>query len=386
MKIVIGITGSIAAYKTNTVIRDLVKKGHSVAVILTESGMKFTSLLTLNTFATEGVYTDIFDETIEQPIHIRLAGWADLLLIAPCSLNTISKMSSGIADNLLLATYFAFRGPVMIAPAMNDRMYENQVNRRNLQRVMKDGVIQIPPRYGDLASYDSGRGPMAQPEVIVEEVENHMNYSSDLAGKKVLITVGGTMENIDPVRVISNLSTGSMGYETALAFYRRGAEVTLITSVVRPVPSDIAIIKALSCADFFKAVKAEFSSTGIFISAAAISDFIPVENKQKIKKKDFTGKLAFKKANDILAWVLKNRKKRQKIIGFAAETDLSKNNIEEKMRSKEVDILFVNLISNRSGFGDKPVTGKIISGKRIIEMEGITKAKAGQLLCDLAQG
>ncbi len=376
MNILMGITGSIAAYKSLDLIRLFEKAGHKTAVILTKGGSKFVPVLSLKTFTSRGVYIDQFDENTDQPIHINLARWADIFIISPASLDIIGKMANGIADNLLLSTFFAFDKKVVIVPAMNDKMYAHPMFKKNLVRLKKLGIIEIPPRSGALASYDVAKGHTEESSVIFEEVLNLDKYSNKFKGKNILITAGGSSEDIDPVRVISNRSTGEMGRQVALAFYRQGAEVSVISSKNISLPTSIKIISATSLDDYFKAVKKMMNRFDIYVSSAALSDFVPKKNNEKIKKEKFNGTLKLENGIDILSYVLKNKKKNQIIVGFAAETNLKDKDIEKKLKRKPVDYLFVNEISEKYGFGDKLVNGYIIHKNKKVILSDETKGNA----------
>ncbi|MCD6578917.1 bifunctional phosphopantothenoylcysteine decarboxylase/phosphopantothenate--cysteine ligase CoaBC [bacterium] len=372
MKVLIGITGSISAYKILTLIRMFKKSGHEVKVILTEAGSKFIPTLAIKSFGVD-YYTDQFSENIEQPIHVYLSKWADILLIAPASMNTLSKMALGICDNLLLSTFFVFNKKVIIAPAMNNNMYSNSAFQKNLLNLKKNGVIEIPPKSGDLASYDKGRGLLEEVDTIYEEVDNYKNYNERFKGKNILITAGGSSEEIDPVRIISNRSTGTMGREIALGFYRSGANVKIISSVNLKLPSSIEIIAADSVDDFLKQSKKLSKWYNIYISAAALSDFIPHREREKIKKQDFKYTLNLKGSADVLQEMVKNKKSTQFIIGFAAETDIDIAKIKNKFKNKKVDLIVVNKISKKRGFGPKKADGYFLYEKNNIKFSGLTK-------------
>ncbi len=382
MKIILGITGSIAAYRSLDLIRRFEQGGHTVKAVLSSNAAQFITPLSAATFAKGGLYCERFPAGIPQPVHIAIASWGDVLIIAPATLDIIGQMANGISGDLLTDIYFAFKGPVLVAPAMNTNMYEHPALQENLEKLKRMNVIQIPPRTAALASYRKGRGAMENIEVIETETLNAHEYGNELAGKTVLITAGGTKERIDPVRYISNSSSGETAGQIALSFYRKGALVKMITSAALNLPCGIEIIKASSSAEFLSAVKEHIHGCDIFVSAAAIADFIPAYNPKKIKKDSFGGSLELKKGPDILEWV-SGRKKRPFIVGFAAETELNINALKRKFSNKPVDILFANLISERSGFGDLPVKGFISYGKRTVHLEGITKEKAAKILVGL---
>lgn len=372
MKVLIGITGSISAYKILNLIRKLKKEGHEVRVILTVSAERFIPTLAIRSFGVE-YYIDQFDENIEQPLHVFLSKWADVFLIAPATMNTISKMALGICDNLLLSTFFVFTKKVMIAPAMNNNMYINTSFQENLMKLKKKGVIEIPPKNGVLASYDKGKGALENTDIIFEELKNIDNYNEKFKGKNVLITAGGSSEEIDPVRLISNKSTGKMGREIALAFYRSGAHVKIISSVPLDVPSPIKIINAYSVNDFLKESQKLNKWFHFYISAAALSDFLPEKNKEKIKKANFNYTLKLKKSADVLKEIVKNKTKKQFIIAFAAETIMNLENVKEKFKDKKANIIVLNKIGRNKGFGSGSVEGYILYNNRKFKIDNLNK-------------
>ena len=366
MKILIGITGSISAYKILDLMRKLKKEENEIKVILSAPAKNFISTLNIKSFGIE-YYTDPFDDSVEQPIHVSLAKWADVLLISPATMNTVSKMALGICDNLLLSTYFVFNKKVMIAPAMNTNMYSNPAFQKNLHVLKEQGVIEIPPKSGSLANYDKGIGVLEDIDIIFEELRNIDHYNDKFKDKNVLITAGGSSEDIDPIRIISNKSTGTMGRELALAFYRSGANVKIISSVPMELPSKIEVISANTVDDFLRDSEKRQEWFDIYVSSAALSDFIPKSQTQKIKKENFDYQIKFDKAPEVLTNIIKNKKKKQFIIGFAAETKIDLEKIMKKFEQKRPDLIVVNKISHINGFGAKKVNGYILyKGKKII--------------------
>ena len=290
MKILLGITGGIAAYKTPQLVRLLVKKGHNVRVILTEKAKDFVTPLTLSTLSKEPVLSDFATIDGQWNSHVALAQWADLLLIAPATANTIAKMASGQCDNLLLATYFSAKKPVWVAPAMDLDMYAHPTVTENLIKLERFGNHIIPATYGELASGLVGQGRMAEPEDIVASIETALQETLPLKGKKILITAGPTYQAIDPVRFIGNFSTGKMGIALANEAVRQGAEVHLVLgpSAEKNIDNKIHLHRVVSAQQMYEAAVAQFETCDMAILAAAVADYTPAEvAAQKIKKKGF---------------------------------------------------------------------------------------------------
>lgn len=352
-KILLGVTGSIAAYKTPELVRLLVKKGASVKVIVTEAATDFVSPLVLSTVSKNKVYTSFYSENKSAwNNHVELGLWADLFLIAPASANTVAKMSNGICDNLLLAAYLSAKCPVAIAPAMDLDMYRHYTTRRNISSLKENNVQVIGPDAGELASGLSGEGRMTEPDKIVATVENFFTNKNDFAGKKVLITAGPTYESIDPVRFIGNHSSGKMGIAIATEFTKRGAKVTLVCGpgVGAVIESNIVRLNAISADDMYKAVQKYFAKTDIAVMAAAVADFTPVTSvPDKIKKDKEEGlTLELKPTKDILASVGKLKKKNQILVGFALETNNELENAKKKLKNKNLDFIVLNSFNEKN--------------------------------------
>ncbi len=353
--ILIGITGGIAAYKICTLIRDFKKSGAEVKVICTPNSLNFVTKLTLQNLSQNEVYIQEFDVKNWKPEHISLADWADIMLIAPATANTISKIAQGIADNLLTSVACAFSKKIIIAPAMNVNMWNNPSVQANLKTLHKRGIEYLPPENGFLACGYVAKGRLCSLEKIYNAVEEALNYSDSLKGKKVVITSGGTIEEIDPVRYISNYSSGKMGLALAKSAYDMGAEVVLISTKDFDCP--FKLVKVKSALDMQKAVVEEYNSTDYIIMAAAVADYrIKNFSKQKIKKGlEETITLEFVKNPDILA-ELSNKKSENEIkpiiVGFCAESENLIENAREKIARKGCDYLVANDISRKDiGFG-----------------------------------
>lgn len=356
-KIVLGVTGGIAAYKAAALTSKLVQKGAEVHVIMTESAKKFITELTLQSLSRNPVYTDTFDERDASVVsHIHLADTADLVLVAPATANTIAKMAHGLADDMLTTTLLATTAPVIIAPAMNVHMYEHPAVIANMNTLHSRGVHFIEPGVGQLACGYVGKGRLEEPETIAAALETFFDHSSQkgcLAGKKVVVTAGGTIERIDPVRYITNDSSGKMGVAFAAAAKDMGAEVTLVAANMQvPYPADVEVVKVQSAQEMYEAVHKLWPKTDIMVKAAAVADYRPAEAaKQKIKKKDDTFTLSLVKTIDILE-SLGKEKTHQYLIGFAAETNDVEFHAKGKLERKNADLIVANDVTKPgAGFG-----------------------------------
>lgn len=354
MKILLGITGGIAAYKTPQLVRLLVKKGHNVRVILTEKAKDFVTPLTLSTLSKEPVLSDFATIDGEWNSHVALAQWADLLLIAPATANTIAKMASGQCDNLLLATYFSAKKPVWVAPAMDLDMYAHPTVTENFIKLERFGNHIIPATYGELASGLVGQGRMAEPEDIVASIETALQETLPLKDKKILITAGPTYQAIDPVRFIGNFSTGKMGIAIANEAVRQGAEVHLVLgpSAEKNIDNKIHLHRVVSAQQMYEAAVAQFETCDMAILAAAVADYTPAEvAAQKIKKKGDKLTLTLIPTIDIIA-SLGKLKTTQKLIGFALETENEVENAQLKLQKKNLDAIVLNSLRDKgAGFG-----------------------------------
>ncbi len=352
-KILVGVTGSIAAYKAVLLVRLLVKDGAEVKVIMTPSAKDFVSPLTFSTLSKNEVLIDLFNET-SWANHVNLGRWADLIIIAPLSCNTLAKMANGFCDNLLLAVYLSAKCPVIVAPAMDEDMWNHASTKLNIDKIRSFGNNIIPVENGELASGLYGYGRMAEPEYILQYLENFFLNGKELAGKKVLVTAGPTYEAIDPVRFIGNHSSGKMGVAIAEEFAARGAEVTLILG-----PSNVKVgehfhvINVVSATEMYDTCINNFLKNDIMVMAAAVADYTPVDfSSKKIKKTEDVFTLGLKKTNDILKELGKQKSKDQILVGFALETNNEKENALYKLENKNIDLIILNSLNDEgAGFG-----------------------------------
>lgn len=376
-KILLGITGSIAAYKSVYLVRLLVKAGADVKVIVTPSAKDFVSPLTLSTLSKNPVLIDLFDEQ-SWANHVMLGRWADVMLVAPLSCNTLAKMANGQCDNLLLAAYLSATCPVVIAPAMDEDMWHHPATKINLQKIESFGNKIIPVEKGELASGLFGDGRMAEPEKIIQYLLDNFFLTRPLAGKKALVTAGPTYEPIDPVRFIGNHSSGKMGIAIARELQQQGAEVTLVTGPVQAeLPGNGIIVKKVKTAEeMFAACLEVYATTDIAIMAAAVADYTPVVMAaEKIKKKEDGLTVELTKTKDILKELGEKKKKGQVLVGFALETNNEQANAKEKLVRKNADLIVLNSL-NDSGAGFGHDTNKVtIFGKEGQEFNFETKSK-----------
>jgi len=354
-KILLGVTGCIAAYKSCLIVRELVKRGAEVKVVMTPSAIEFISPLTLATFSHNEVIVNTFPPSQKNGTklstwHIDYALWADLMLIAPATINTIAKISYGFADNALTTLVTALRSPLVIAPAADVDMFNNPINKENLIKLEKLGHYIINPESGELASGLLGEGRLADTNKIIDAVELILSgYSLDMIGKKILVSAGPTYEDIDPVRFIGNRSSGKMGYAIAKAAFLRGADVTLISGPSsQSVYPEIKLIKVRSASEMEKAVKKEIDRNNLLIMSAAVSDFRPIKTaSNKIKKETGTLEIKLQLNTDILSSI---KSKKTKVIGFALETQNELNNAKKKLREKQLDMIVLNSPGKETGF------------------------------------
>ncbi|GAB4254671.1 MAG: bifunctional phosphopantothenoylcysteine decarboxylase/phosphopantothenate--cysteine ligase CoaBC [Vicingaceae bacterium] len=349
-KILLGITGSIAAYKSAYLIRHFIKAGAEVKVIATSASFNFITPLTLSTLSKNQVYNDFFQENGEWNNHVELGLWADIFVIAPATANTIAKINAGICDNLLLATYLSCKCPVVVAPAMDLDMFAHPVTQKNIEQLKKNNIDIIEPASGELASGLDGKGRMEEPEVIFEYIKNKLIVSLPLKGKKVLITAGPTYENIDPVRFIGNYSSGKMGFALAKAALDYGADVVLITGPtnLNLTHNNLKTITVKSADEMFNSVMENKEDIDIFIMAAAVADYT-VENpsNQKIKKKSDQLSITLKPTKDILKALGECKKDHQILVGFALETNNEIENAKKKLVSKNADYIVLNSMNDK---------------------------------------
>ncbi len=363
-KILLGITGSIAAYKIPLLVRLLKKDGADVRVVMTPSARDFVTPLTLSTLSGNPVLSHGFDEkTGKWDSHVELGLWADLFVIAPASANTMAKMAYGITDNYLLTVCLSAKCPIMFAPAMDLDMYKHQATQQNIKTLIERGNIFVAPSSGELASGLCGEGRMEEPQKIYERIKAFFQTKRNFTGKKVLITAGPTYEAIDPVRFIGNHSSGLMGIEIARAFADQGADVTLVLgpSNISPNRSNINVLPVTSAKEMYDAVMTFFPKTDIAVLSAAVADFRPeTAADQKIKKNPENDTLTLKlvKTDDILKSVGSKKTENQVVVGFALETENGLDNAKKKLHTKNIDLIVLNEM-NESGVGFKTKTNKV---------------------------
>lgn len=352
-KIILCVTGSIAAYKSVFLLRLLKKAGAEVKVIMTEAATEFVAPLTFSTLSGERAMVHFFEnENWEN--HVMLGRWADIILIAPASADFISRMAGGICDNLVLAVYLSAACPVMIAPAMDVEMWHHPIIQENLGKLGSRGVSVLNVEKGELASGLTGEGRMAEPEVIFEKINLFFEHSGLLKGTKILITAGPTVEPLDPVRFISNRSTGKMGISLAETFYDKGADVKVVAGPVSvSVSQKLNPVMVQTASEMFEVCMRDFESYDIVIMAAAVADYTPVNvSGSKIKKSDNAYNLSLKPTEDVLAAMGKRKKENQLLIGFALETDNERENARLKLRKKNLDFIIMNSLKDKgAGFG-----------------------------------
>ena len=387
-KIILGISGGISAYKSVYIASGLKKKGYDVHVIMTENAAKFVTPLTFETMSGNRVVTDVFDPANETPTeHISLGQSADLVLIAPATANTIAKLANGIADNMLTTTMLACTCPVLISPAMNTAMFENPSTQANLEILRSRGYEIIEPAEGMLACGVEGKGKMPEPDVLIDYVEQWALKEKDMAGLKVLVTAGPTQEAIDPVRYITNHSSGKMGYALAKMAARRGAEVTLVSGrTALPQERFVETVNVLSAQDMFDAVTSRAPEMDIIIKAAAVADYRPSEvASEKIKKSDAAAgrSIELEPTQDILSNLGSNRREDQFICGFAMETQNLLENAAKKLVKKNVNMICANSLRTKgSGFAGDTNVITIMTREGIKQLPLMSKLDAADAILD----
>lgn len=384
--VVLGVTGSIAAYKIANLASMLKKLHVDVHVIMTKNAENIINPITFDSLTGHKCITDTFDRNHEYNIaHIALADIADVMLIAPASANMIGKMANGIADDMLSTTVMAMDCPVIVSPAMNTKMYNNPVMQENLKKLEKYGKIVIPPDNGYLACGTTGDGKMPSEEVLLEYILREIAKEKDLKGKKVLVTAGPTREAIDPVRFITNHSTGKMGYAIAKAAMLRGADVTLVSGPVSLTPPPfVEIIDVTSAEEMFEAVSKRSADCDFIIKAAAVADYTPVSAAdQKIKKTDGDMSIEMKRTTDILGWLGENKREDQVICGFSMETQNVIENSRAKLEKKKVDMIAANSLREAgAGFGTDTNHLTLIEANKMSEIPMMSKSEAADRLLD----
>ena len=376
--VVLGVTGSIAAYKIANLASALVKLHADVTVIMTKNATNFINPITFETLTGNKCLVDTFDRNFQYSVeHVSLAKKTDLFLVAPASANVIGKLAHGIADDMLTTTILACRCPKLVSPAMNTNMYENPIVQDNLKKLEHYGFEVIDPASGYLACGDTGAGKMPEPETLLSYILRELACEKDLAGKKVLVTAGPTQEKIDPVRYITNHSTGKMGYAIAEDCMRRGAEVTLVTGPVALTPPPfVHVIPVVSAADMAQAVKGSADQQDIIIKAAAVADYRPVNPAdEKVKKKDGEASLSLERTEDILSYLGEHKREGQFICGFSMETEHMLENSRAKLLKKHADMIVANNLKTAgAGFGTDTNVVTIITAEDCRELELMSKA------------
>lgn len=387
-KIVLGVCGSIASYKAAHLVRLLLKAGAEVQVVMTKDAVSFITPLTLATLSKKPVLVDYFiPETGEWNNHVDLGLWADILLIAPASANTLGKMATGICDNLLLATYLSAKCPVYFAPAMDLDMWKHPSTVQNVKLLQSYGNILIQPNVGELASGLIGEGRMAEPEEIVALLQQELKKKLPLAGKNALVTAGPTYEAIDPVRFIGNHSSGKMGFAIAEELYRLGADVTLISGPTALSISHKAVkrLDVVSADDLLKATVAEFSDADITVMSAAVADYKPEQiANQKIKKKEQAFSLNLIKTTDILTELGNKKRANQLLVGFALETENELAHATDKLKRKNLDLIVLNSL-NDEGAGFKSDLNKITILDKQLNAETFVLKPKNEVAQDICQ-
>ena len=387
--VLLGVTGSIAAYKIAYLASALVKQGARVHVLMTKNAVNFINPITFETLTGNKCLVDTFDRNFEFSVeHVSLAKAADVCMIAPASANVIGKLAHGIADDMLTTTVMACTCRKILAPAMNTRMYENPILQDNLKILEHYGMEVIRPATGYLACGDTGAGKMPEPDILLEYILREAAYEKDLKGKKILVTAGPTQEAMDPVRFITNHSSGKMGYAIARAAAFRGAQVTLVTGPVHLAPPLFAeTVPVVSARDMFEAVAARSGEQDIIIKAAAVADYTPAETaSEKVKKKDGDLSIPLKRTQDILAWLGENRREGQFLCGFSMETKHLLENSRAKLEKKHVDMIAANnLKTEGAGFGTDTNRITLITRDGDTELPLMTKEEAAhRILTEIA--
>ncbi|MBP3550995.1 MAG: bifunctional phosphopantothenoylcysteine decarboxylase/phosphopantothenate--cysteine ligase CoaBC [Alistipes sp.] len=383
--ILLGVTGSIAAYKAAMLCRLLRVAGAEVKVVMTPTAKEFITPVTMATLSKNPIAVEFYNpENGDWHSHISMGEWADCYLIAPATANTIAKMAYGIADNLLLTTYLSARCQTVVAPAMDCDMFCHEATQENLAKLRERGVVILESPEGELASGLMGKGRMMEPEQIVEEISRLFTAKQTLSGKRVMVTAGATIEAIDPVRYISNHSTGKMGYAIADALAKRGAEVVLVSGkTTLAAPQGVRRVDVCSAEDMYNAAVAEFEQADCAVMCAAVADYTPAEvATSKIKKSDNSFSLELRKTKDI-AYELGKVKGSRKIVGFALETDNEQSNAEEKLRKKNLDLIVLNSLQDKgAGFGCDTNKVTFIDASHREELPLLAKSEVAERIAD----
>ena len=384
--VVLGVTGGIAAYKIPNLASMLVKNGADVYVLMTENAAKFITAITFESLTGHKCVIDTFDRNFEFHVgHVALAKKADVLLVAPATANVIGKLAHGICDDMLTTTAMACQCPKLVAPAMNTRMYENPILQDNLMVLRRYGMAVIAPAEGHLACGDCGAGKMPEPQELFEEICQAIQYPKDLLGKKILVTPGPTREKLDPVRFISNYSTGKMGYAIAKAAARRGADVTLVSGPVALTPPRfVNTIQVESAREMFQAVTERAGFQDAVIKAAAVADYRPSEvSSEKVKKGDGDMAIPLERTDDILSWLGEHKREGQFLCGFSMETQDMLENSRKKLEKKHIDMVVANNLKvEGAGFGTDTNVVTMITRDGEEELEKMSKDQVAHRILD----
>lgn len=387
--VVLGVTGSIAAYKIANLTSMLTKLHCDVHVIMTKNATNIINPITFETLTAHKCLVDTFDRNFNYNIeHVALGEKADVVLVAPASADVIGKMAAGIADDMLTTTILACKCKKIVAPAMNTNMYENPIVQANLKKLKEFGMEVIEPASGMLACRVEGKGKLPSEEVLLEYILREIQFEKDMTGKKVLVTAGATQEAIDPVRYITNHSTGKMGYALAKIAMRRGADVTLITAPTNlSAPLFADVVPVVSAQEMFDAVKERAPQMDIIIKAAAVADYTPVSvSDEKIKKKDGDLSLPMRRTTDILAYLGEHRKPGQFICGFSMETEKLVENSKKKLQKKNADLIVANNLRDEgAGFGTDTNVVTLVMEEGIVELPCMSKEEVAEAVLDAIQ-
>ena len=382
--VLLGVTGSIAAYKTAGLASMLVKKGVKVHVLMTKNAAHFINPITFESLTGNKCLVDTFDRNFQFNVeHVALAKRADVFVIAPASANVIAKVAHGLADDMLTTTFLACKKPKYIVPAMNTQMYENSITQDNLDICRRYGMHVVEPASGYLACGDTGAGKMPEPEVLYEYILREAGYPGDLAGRRILVTAGPTRESIDPVRYITNHSTGKMGYAIARVAAYRGADVTLVSGPVDlDRPLFVETVPVESAREMFEAVTARSGEQDIIVKAAAVADYRPsTVGTEKIKKSDGDLSIALERTDDILGWLGQNRRDGQFLCGFSMETQNMLENSRAKLAKKHIDMIVANNLKvEGAGFGTDTNVVTLITRDSETELPIMTKEEVADCL------
>ena len=384
--VVLGVSGGIAAYKIASLASRLVKAGADVHVIMTAHACNFITPITFETLTGNKCLVDTFDRNFQHNVeHVSLAKRADVFMVAPATANVMAKLAHGIADDMLTTTFLAAKCPKLIAPAMNTAMFENPITQDNIEMLRKYGMTVIAPASGYLACGDTGAGKMPEPEVLFTYIEKEIACEKDMIGKKVLITAGATRESMDPVRFITNHSTGKMGFALAKECMLRGAEVTIVkAATTAELPMFVDVVPVASAADMFEAVTARADQQDIIIKAAAVSDYTPaVVASEKVKKKDGDLSIPMKRTQDILMYLGQHKKEGQILCGFSMETENMLENSKKKLEKKNADIIIANNLKvDGAGFGTDTNVITLITRDEVKEYEIMGKDEVAKTIVD----